>query len=123
LSTYEYHSFLTGESIFDSYDNVLTVKIAKPCDENGEYLLPHTYPWPPPNPPAATANPWDPFNSRVNFDFAHYHFVEVQNLAPLINKALDLWVATIAEFGKDTPWSNAKELYATIDSIQQGDSP
>ena len=122
-STYEYHPHLSGKSIFDSFDIVLMVQIAKPCDENGKYLLPHICPQPPPNPAAATGNPWNPFGSRVEFDFAHYHFIEVHNLAPLINKALDLWAATIAEYGKDTPWANAKELYATIDSIQQGDSP
>jgi hypothetical protein len=78
------------------------VQIAKPCDENGEYLLPHICPQPPPNPAVATGNPWNPFGSCVEFDFAHYHFIKVQNLAPLINKALDLWAATIAEYGKDT---------------------
>ncbi|KAI0000685.1 hypothetical protein BJV74DRAFT_876935 [Russula compacta] len=78
---------------------------------------------PPPNPPTAAADAWDPFDSCVEFNFTHYHFIEVQNSAPLIDKALDLWAATIAEFGKETPWSNSKELYATIDSIQQGDSP
>ena len=75
---------------------MLTVKIAKPCDENGIDLLPHTRPQPPPNPPAAAADAWDPFDPCVEFDFAHYHFIEVQNSAPLIDKALDLWAATIA---------------------------
>ena len=101
---------------------MLIVQIAKPCDKNGEYLLPHSHPQLPPNPAVATRNPWNPFGSRVESDFAYYHFIEVQNSAPLIDKALDLWVATIAEYGKDTLWANAKELHATIASIQQGDS-
>jgi hypothetical protein len=96
---------------------MLTVKIAKLYDKNGINLLPHTCPQPPPNPPAAAADAWDPFDSYVKFNFAHYHFVEVQNSALLINKALDLWAATIAEFGKETLWSNSEELYATIDFI------
>ncbi|KAH9974842.1 hypothetical protein BJV74DRAFT_879675 [Russula compacta] len=104
---YQYHPHLT----------------AKPCDERGEYLLPHTRPQAPPSLPEAATNSWNPFNSHTEFDFAHYQFVEVQNLAPLIDKALDIWAATVMEFGGDAPWKNSKELYATIDTIQHGDSP
>ena len=99
---------------------MLTMKTAKPCDENGAYLLPHIRPPAHPKPPV---NSWHPFNSRIDFDFAYYHFVEVQSSAPQIDKALNHWVATIAEFGRDTPWKTAKQLYATIDAIQHGDSP
>jgi Plavaka transposase len=102
---------------------MLTTKIAKPCDERGEYLLPHTRPPAPSIPHEAATNPWNPFKSRIEFDFAHYHFVEVQNSAPLIDKALDLWAATVTVFGGDVPWRNSRELYATLDSIQLGDSP
>ncbi|KAH9986315.1 hypothetical protein BJV74DRAFT_878515 [Russula compacta] len=77
----------------------------------------------PPNLPEVATNSWNPFNSHTKFDFAHYQFIEVQNSAPLIDKALDIWVATVMEFGGDTPWKNSKELYATIDTIQHGDSP
>lgn len=114
-------------SILGFYYAALTVKIAKPCDENGEYLLLHVIP--PQAPPApipleeAATNLWHPFNSRIEFDFAYYHFVEVQNSAPLINKALDLWAATVMESSLDAPWRNFKELYATIDSIQHDDLP
>lgn len=122
--TYEYHPHLTGSSIPSFCDDVLTINIAKPCNERGEYLPPHTRPQATPNPPQGEAtNPWSPFNSRIEFDFAHYHFVEAQNSAPLIDKALDLWAATVMEFGGDAPWKNAKGLYDTIDTIQRGDSP
>ncbi|KAH9996976.1 hypothetical protein BJV74DRAFT_794985 [Russula compacta] len=99
--TYEYHPHLTGRGIPSA----------------------NTCPQAPPNPPKAAENPWNPFNSYVEFDFVHYQFVEVQNSAPLIDKALDLWAATVMEFGGNAPWSNTMELYATIDTIQQGDSP
>ncbi|KAI0245200.1 hypothetical protein BJV78DRAFT_1277494 [Lactifluus subvellereus] len=59
----------------------------------------------------------------VEFDFAHYHFVESQSSARLIDKALDLWAAIVMEFGRDSPWKNSSELYATIDAIKYGDSP
>ena len=110
-------------SVSESDDNILTLRTAKPCDERGEYLLPHTRPQAPPNPPQADTNPWNPFNSRIDFDFAHFQFVKVQNSAPLIDKALDMWAATVMEFGGDTLWKNSEELYATIDTIQHGDCP
>ena len=107
-------------SVLGLYNTVLTIKPAKPCDENGAYLPPHTRPQVPPRPPA---NPWHPFDSRIDFDFAYYHFAEVQNSAPLIDKALGHWAAAIMESGRETPWKNSKELYATIDAIQDGNSP
>ncbi|KAI0004338.1 hypothetical protein BJV74DRAFT_876020 [Russula compacta] len=72
------------------------------------------------NPPA---NSWTPFESRTEFDFAYYHFVEVQSSAANIDKALDMWAATIMEFGGDAPWTNSDDLYETIDAIQHGDAP
>ena len=87
---------------------------------------PHTLP-PVPQVPALAdgevPNPWSLFNSRIEFNFAHYHFVEVQSSAEKIDQALDMWAATVMEFGGDSPWENAAELYATINAIQHGDSP
>lgn len=76
---------------------------------------------PPGEPP--TANPWDPFHSRTEFEFAHYHFVEVQTSAGQIDKALDMWAAKVLEFGGLAPWKNSDKLYRTIDAIQHGDAP
>ncbi|KAJ7441973.1 hypothetical protein B0H11DRAFT_2348854 [Mycena galericulata] len=66
---------------------------------------------------------WEPFESRTEFDFAHFHFVEAQSSAGAINSALDLWAAQVLKYGEDIPWRNARELYSTIDSIQHGDAP
>ncbi|KAH9952829.1 hypothetical protein BJV74DRAFT_929895 [Russula compacta] len=97
---------------------------AKPCDKNGVYLHPYARPQHVPTPPNdEPTNPWNPFDSRVEFDFAHYHFVEAQSSADLIDKALDIWAATVMEFGGDSPWRNSDELYATIDAIQHGEAP
>ncbi|KAH9965083.1 hypothetical protein BJV74DRAFT_911363 [Russula compacta] len=60
---------------------------------------------------------------RTEFDFAHYHFVEVQNSVTNIDKALDMWAATVMESGGDAPWTNSDDLYKTIDAIQHGDAP
>jgi Plavaka transposase len=93
---------------------------AIPCDRNGAYLPPFT----PPEPRDDTApNDWTPFESRIDFDFAHYHFVEAQSSAASINKTLDIWAASVMEFGGSAPWKNSDALYSTIDSIQHGDAP
>ncbi|KAJ7482263.1 hypothetical protein B0H11DRAFT_2418405 [Mycena galericulata] len=94
-----------------------------PCDVDGNYLPPHS-----PPPPLASLDgqvplSWEPFESRTEFDFAHFHFVEVQSSAGAINSALDLWAAQVLKYGEDILWRNARELYSTIDSIQHGDAP
>lgn len=118
------HSFAVRNiCIFtDFYFNVL---LGTPCNEHGEYLPPFTRP-PRPGPTAqanTNGNPWHPFDSRTEFDFAYYHFVEVQNSAAKIDKALNLWAATVMKYGDDAPWKSSDELYATIDAIKNGDSP
>jgi hypothetical protein len=103
---------------------LLITNTAIPCDENGGYL---------PDPPPALPAPqpidgrdptsWVPFGSRLDFDFAHYHFVEAQSSAGAIDTALDMWQASILKHGENVPWTNAQDLYNTIDSIQLGDAP
>ncbi|KAH9960362.1 hypothetical protein BGW80DRAFT_1438862 [Lactifluus volemus] len=94
-----------------------------PCDSNGRFLPPHTPP--PPRAPSegVSPNPWRPFGSRLEFDFAHYHFVELQSSGRNIDKALDMWAASVMEFGGNVPWKNSADLYRTIDAIQHGDAP
>jgi hypothetical protein len=74
---------------------------------------------------ATLSNVWHPFTDRLDFDWAYYHFVELQSSEQHINKGLDLWLATKLKAGDDTPldWSSAQEMYNTIDSIQEGDVP
>lgn len=62
---------------------------------------------------------------RLSFDWAHYYFVELQAPEKKIEKGLNLWLAAKLEAGDSTsiPWSSAAEVYATIDSIQEGAAP
>ncbi|KAJ7138132.1 hypothetical protein C8R44DRAFT_828463 [Mycena epipterygia] len=98
---------------------------ALPCDAAGKYLTPFTAPAPRPAPQAHGQNPaaWAPFESCLQFNFAHYHFAELQTSERKINKALDMWAATALPFKGTAPWANVAELYAAIDKIQQGDMP
>jgi hypothetical protein len=68
-------------------------------------------------------NPWLPFRSRLEFEWAYYHYVRLQSSAEDIQQGLDLWRATVSKYGADSdscdevPWQNAKDMYDTIDSI------
>jgi hypothetical protein len=97
---------------------------AFPCDINGGNL-PDPPPAPPVPPPIDGRDPtsWEPFGSRLDFDFAYFHFVEVKSSAGAINTALDMWQASILKYGENVPWTDAQDLYDTIDSIQLGDAP
>lgn len=68
-------------------------------------------------------NCWTPYQSRVEFDFSYYHFVEAQSPASHINKALDIWTAIVMKHGEEAPWANAASFYQTIDTIEHGDLP
>ncbi|KAJ7705962.1 hypothetical protein B0H16DRAFT_1826305 [Mycena metata] len=79
---------------------------ALPCGTDGNYLPPDS-----PPPPLASLhgqppNSWHPFESRTDFDFAHFHFVEEQSSASSVGKALDLWAAHVLKYathhGKST---------------------
>jgi hypothetical protein len=74
---------------------------------------------------AADQNPWHPFDDRLAFDFANFQFAKLQASESKINRALDLWMAASLKAGGngDLPWSSAEEMYATIDAIQEGDTP
>ena len=89
--------------------------------------MPTPIPKPIPDEPvdAPSENPWHPFEDRIAFDFAQYHYVELQSSEGEIAKGLDLLCAMDIKYGSrdGSPWKSAKELHATIDSIQSGSAP
>ncbi|KAF5378675.1 hypothetical protein D9757_009548 [Collybiopsis confluens] len=96
---------------------------ASPCDRDGNFLDPTAPPSLPDStePPAHSSRTWHPFQDRIEFEFAHLHFVEAQSPNGIINRALDLWAANaIKSKGMTPPWKSAKELYAAIDNIREG---
>jgi hypothetical protein len=105
---------------------LLNALLAVPCTEDGTPIAPNTPP-PPRTPADATSsNPWSPFNSRLSFEFANYHFTELQSSERQINQALDLWRAAVIQAHGDIaniPWDSAAQMYDTIDSIQEGSIP
>jgi hypothetical protein len=99
-------------------------RLALPCDENGHYIHRDT-PAPIRHPlDAMPDNPFHPFEDRLAFEFADYHFSWQESSESSINQALQLWAAQSAKNGyDDVPWRSAKGMYETIDQIQQGDNP
>jgi hypothetical protein len=117
--TSERHPHLTGKLFLHQIISCTDKLLGSPCNANGNYLPAHT----PPPLRVEKEQPWEPFESRSDFDFAHFHFVEMQSPASKIDKALNMWAANALQGGADAPWKDADELYATIDAIQDGDSP
>ncbi|KAF8812067.1 hypothetical protein BYT27DRAFT_7221263 [Phlegmacium glaucopus] len=98
---------------------------ALPCDKDGNFLPAHTRPPPLDAPNATKDNMYHPFEDQLAFNWACYHFAELQSSEREINKGLNLWLAPSLKAGDDTPlpWSSAEEMYQTIDAIQEGDAP
>jgi hypothetical protein len=122
----KYHPKLNGMYSINSVEgHLLIVSTALPCDEDGNFLPEHTRPPPPASPDATEDNAWHPFEDRLAFDWAHYHFTELQSSEREINRGLDLWLAAQLKAGDNTPlpWSSTEDMYRTIDSIQEGDAP
>jgi hypothetical protein len=103
----------------------LTQLPAIPCNKDGNFLSLHTKPIPLQPADATDQNLWHPFDDRLAFDFANFQFAKLQASKLKINCALDLWMAASlkASGSSDIPWSSAKEMYTTIDAIQEGDAP
>lgn len=74
-------------------------------------------------------HPFSPFQDRLAFDWAYYHYVRLQSSKSEILEGLDIWRATVVKHtcadltGDEVPWRNADELYETIDTVQAGDAP
>jgi Plavaka transposase len=101
--------------------------IAWPCAADGSFLKQPISKATPPTPNAMSGNPWAPFQDRLAFDWARYHYVWLQSSVDDIREGLDLWHAAVIKHVLDhdmlegVPWDNAEQLYATIDSIDAGE--
>ncbi|KAJ7933217.1 hypothetical protein B0H13DRAFT_2227419 [Mycena leptocephala] len=89
-----------------------------PCDADG-YDLPEGTPLPPWEERAA--NDYSPFENRAEFEFAEFLYVREEMSGTGIDRLAELLAALYK--GEDPPFADHKDLYATIDAIQQGDIP
>ncbi|KAJ7862732.1 hypothetical protein B0H13DRAFT_2566139 [Mycena leptocephala] len=100
-TTIEYHPILDGT----------------PCDRDGYDLPPDALP-----PPweERGADDFSPFNSRAEFEFAEFLYRDEEMAGRRVDRLAELLAAL---YGTDPPFADHKDLYATIDAIQQGDVP
>ncbi|KAL0957171.1 hypothetical protein HGRIS_003263 [Hohenbuehelia grisea] len=88
-----------------------------PCDINGNDLPAGS---PPPIHDNHSTNDYFPFRSRGEFEFADFLYRDIQMSAGKVDRLADI----LAAMYQDNPaFANHKDLYATIDTIQQGEIP
>lgn len=95
--------------------------VGRICDVNGNDLPPDTPP--PPRDSDRGPNDWYPYNSRLEFELADFLYRRNQMSAGDINVLFFLWRQTLANTGEEFPFSNARDMYETIDSTPLGDVP
>ncbi|KAJ7261170.1 hypothetical protein C8J57DRAFT_1635845 [Mycena rebaudengoi] len=89
-----------------------------PCDKDGYDLPPNT---PPPPWEERAPDDYSPFEGRAEFEFAEFLYTHEEMAATRVDKLAQL-LAALYE-GSDPPFADHKDLYSTIDAIQQGDVP
>lgn len=66
---------------------------------------------------------FSPFHTRVEFELAEFLYTREQMSSGNINFLMDLWTATLLKYGDNSPFSNSRDLYHTIDAIKLGEVP
>lgn len=90
------------------------------CDANGTFI---DHDMQPPPRTDAPSTDWTPYENRVEFETAEFLFMRNQMSAKQIDTLLDLWAASLIKHNDAPPFSNHKEMYATIDATPLGDVP
>ena len=91
------------------------------CDKHGAPLPPGTHP--PPWKSDRGNNDWTPFKDWVQFKTTNFLFCHNQMSAGNINIITGLWEVYFSPHHNSPPFTNAKDLYDTIDSTPLGDTP
>ena len=87
-----------------------------PCDADGYDIEPDT---PPQDHSGSSRSNWFPFASQVEFETADFLFKKAEMSQADIDTLMQLWAPTTLD-GR-APFSNHREMLATIDSINLGD--
>ena len=90
-----------------------------PCDHNGNSLPRGA---PPPPLLERAADDWSPFRDRAAFELADLLYADEQMSAGNINALLEIWAASVSKHNDTPPFSNAADLYSTIDRTTLGQS-
>ncbi|KAJ7137438.1 hypothetical protein C8R43DRAFT_1097904 [Mycena crocata] len=91
----------------------------RPCDRDGNFLLPNTPPPPKDRPPHGD---FTPYASREDFELADLLYRRVQIPAGAIDELMQNWAAR-PETAGDPPFADHDDLYNTIDATEIGHVP
>lgn len=64
---------------------------------------------------------WTPFQGRLEFELAEFLYTRNQMPGQQIDTLLDIWGESLLRAGAHPLFENHRELYKTIDAIQEGD--
>lgn len=90
---------------------------ARPCDATADFLPPGA----PPPPNAPPEEDWTPFSGWLEFELADFLYSRDQMPAQQIDTLLDIWGESLSRADARPLFRDHKELYKTIDTIQEGD--
>jgi hypothetical protein len=118
--TRTHHPKMNGKLILFKCSHILTLlHIGQILDENSNVIPLGTLP--PPRESDKGPDNWTPYKNRIQFEVADFLFRQNQMSAGDINLLLNLWAASLLIHNDDPPFTDAKDLYTTIDSIPLGD--
>ena len=66
---------------------------------------------------------WSPFRDRIEFELGELLFKKMQSSKGNTNLLMDLWAASLVQFGACPPFASQADLLAVIDSIPHGEAP
>jgi hypothetical protein len=77
---------------------------------------------PPPPRPTAAPGIWKPFDDELQFKIADFLYRQEEMSQGNINCLLELWALSLMKHGSIGPFDSYKEIYDTIDAIEEGKS-
>ncbi|KAF8653264.1 hypothetical protein AX14_008311 [Amanita brunnescens Koide BX004] len=92
----------------------------RPCNQDGVYLPSNT---PPPPWEERAPDDFTPFDSRASFKLANLLYSQVQMSEGNISELMEIireWVQTQFDAEAEPPFTDAKDMYATIDESELG---
>jgi hypothetical protein len=119
------HPKLNGKFLFNSKRRGL-INSGVPCNADGTPLATSNGALPSLPPVPLSSNPFWPFENRHEFDWVVHYVQDLSASKRQISKGLDLWLSSTLHpgyTGPPVPWKNAREMYNTVDAIQQGTVP
>ncbi|KAJ7631552.1 hypothetical protein DFH06DRAFT_1438650 [Mycena polygramma] len=91
----------------------------RPCDRNGNFLLPNT---PPPPQDRPAPDDFSPYAGREDFELADLLYRRVQMSAGAIDELMQNWASRPESHGAP-PFADHEDLYNTIDATEIGHVP